>query len=188
MNSKDKLLKVTFDEIYENGYHATSVDKILKKANMNKGSMYHFFKGKKELVLAMIDTLIYDFITKGYKDVVAAKTNQVDAIIFAFRNRDKDRILCGCRINNLVQELSFKDKDFKTSLEKVYDNFEYIIEQALIKAIKNKEISHNNAKSLALFVVASFEGAISTSKKAQDEKLFFTCIDELEKYLHSLKS
>ena len=38
MTSKENLLQVTFDEIYENGYYATSVDKILKKAKMNKGS------------------------------------------------------------------------------------------------------------------------------------------------------
>ena len=46
-NPREKLLDVAFNEIYHCGYNATSIDKILKQASMNKGSMYHFFKSKK---------------------------------------------------------------------------------------------------------------------------------------------
>lgn len=53
-NPREKLLEVAFDEIYHNGYNGTSIDKILKKASKNKGSMYHFFKSKKELILAVL--------------------------------------------------------------------------------------------------------------------------------------
>lgn len=31
ISSRDKLLDVAFDEIYHNGYTATSIDKILKQ-------------------------------------------------------------------------------------------------------------------------------------------------------------
>ena len=37
--SREKLLDIAFEEIYLNGYSATSVDKILKKASMNKGKI-----------------------------------------------------------------------------------------------------------------------------------------------------
>ena len=40
------------------GYNATSVDAILKKAKVSKGSMYHHFKSKKELVLAMVENIL----------------------------------------------------------------------------------------------------------------------------------
>ncbi len=54
-DTKDLLLEITFDEVYTYGYQGTSVLKILEKANLNKGSLYHYFKNKKELVLAAID-------------------------------------------------------------------------------------------------------------------------------------
>ncbi len=44
--TREKLLDITFDEVYIHGYTATSVDTILKKAGIPKGSMYHHFKGK----------------------------------------------------------------------------------------------------------------------------------------------
>jgi len=51
--TREKLLNITFDEVYIHGYTATSVDTILKKAGIPKGSMYHHFKGKKELYIEL---------------------------------------------------------------------------------------------------------------------------------------
>ena len=70
MNPREKLLTVAFDEIYQNGYSATSVDKILKKAQMNKGSMYHFFKSKKALALAVIEEKLSFHITNKYEPLL----------------------------------------------------------------------------------------------------------------------
>ena len=65
-NPREKLLEVAFNEIYQNGYTATSIDKILKQASMNKGSMYHFFKSKKELGLAVVNEKINSYIEDKY--------------------------------------------------------------------------------------------------------------------------
>ena len=186
MNSKEKLLSIAFEEIYLNGYHATSVDKILKKANMNKGSMYHFFKSKKELVLASININLANNMKK-YETLLELEDNIIEGLLFIFKNRKEFDVAHGCKLNNLVQELSCKDADFKTALEKVYTRFEEVIEEVLKNAIKNKEIQHKNSKSLALFVVASFEGCLGTGKKSQNLAVFSTCICELEAYLKSLR-
>ena len=47
MSSQEKLLDVAFEEIYHNGYSATFSWYNIKKANMNKGSMYHFLNQKR---------------------------------------------------------------------------------------------------------------------------------------------
>jgi TetR/AcrR family transcriptional repressor of nem operon len=57
--TREKLLDVTFEEVYTHGYAATSIDAILQKASVPKGSMYHHFKSKKALVLAMIEERLY---------------------------------------------------------------------------------------------------------------------------------
>ena len=46
-DTKDLLLEITFDEVYTYGYQGASVLKILEKAGLNKGSLYHYFKNKK---------------------------------------------------------------------------------------------------------------------------------------------
>ena len=140
MNSKEKLLSIAFEEIYLNGYHATSVDKILKKANMNKGSMYHFFKSKKELVLACININLSTHMSKRYDPLLLLEDNIIEGLLSIFKTRKEFDVSHGCKLNNLVQELSCQDKDFKIALEKVYLRFEEVIEEVLKNAIKNKEI------------------------------------------------
>ena len=187
MNSKEKLLKIAFEEIYENGYHATSIDNILKKAKMNKGSMYHYFKSKKALTLVMIEVNLALYIQKKYSKLLEYENNILDELINLLKDKNNFDVTHGCKLNNLVQELSHTDKDFKIALEKVYFNFENIIEEVLIKAYENKEFEHNDIKSLAIFIVASLEGCLSTGKKSQDKDVFCKCICQLEEYLNLLR-
>lgn len=187
MSSREKLLDIAFDEIYHNGYAATSVDKILKKANMNKGSMYHFFKSKKELGLAVINERVKNYIEEKYGVLLQAEENICEALMELIKNRNNFDFACGCKLNNLVQELSPVDRDFKVALEVVYVEFESIIEQVLKKAIANKEIAHPDTKALAMYIVASIEGCLGTAKKSQDGTYFQTCISQLELFLNSLK-
>ena len=187
MTTKEKLLQVTFNEIYENGYYATSVDKILKKAKMNKGSMYHFFKSKKELVLAVIDVHVYGYIDKKYSVILDVEENYIDSIFSVLKNTNSFNFIYGCRLNSLVQELSHQDVDFKIALEKVFFRFEEIFEIALTKAQEQGEIEHPDIKQLAIYVVASIEGCLSTAQKSQNSIIFEKCIMQVEHYLNQIR-
>ena len=50
-DAREKLLAVAFDLIYENSYGTVSVDHICRRAGVNKGSFYYFFKTKTDLVV-----------------------------------------------------------------------------------------------------------------------------------------
>lgn len=186
-DTREKLLEVAFEEIYHNGYYATSVDKILKAANMNKGSMYHFFKSKKELTLAVINEKISAYIEDKYSVLLDKKDNYIDEMITLFKDRKNFDFVSGCKLNNLVQELSSKDIEFKNSLERVYFRFEEIIKLVLDKAILNNEIEYKDTKNLAIFIVASLEGCIGTAKKSHNSEFFNNCICQLEFFLKQLK-
>jgi len=186
-NSREKLLDVAFDEIYHNGYYSTSVDKILKTAKMNKGSMYHFFKSKKELGLAVVKERVSHYIEDKYSVLLNYDSNIIEELLTLIKDRKNFDFVTGCKVNNLVQELSSKDSEFKSALEVIYLRFEQIIEKVLQKAIQNNEIKHNNAKLLGIYVVASLEGCLITAKKSHNGEMFHDCISQLELFLNSLK-
>jgi TetR/AcrR family transcriptional repressor of nem operon len=50
--TKEKLLQVGFDLVWDGSYGSVSVDDICKRAGINKGSFYHFFPSKADLVVA----------------------------------------------------------------------------------------------------------------------------------------
>lgn len=185
--TKEKILDIAFDEIYYNGYHATSIDKILKKANASKSSMYYFFKSKKELVSAVINEKVSSYIEIKYGVLLEIENNFIEGIVKVIKDRKDFDFKCGCKLNNLVQELSYRDEDFKSSLEKIYLRFENIFEQVLNKAIEKKEIIETDTKELSVYIVASIEGCISTAKKSQNNELYNSCISHLEKYLNNYK-
>lgn len=188
MNSRDKLLKVAFEEIYQNGYHGTSIDKILKKASMNKGSMYHFFKSKKELILAIIDVHVDEYIKNKYGRILNQDENMIDAIMEVLTDKPSYNFCFGCRLNNLVHELSNQDDDFKKALEQSYFKFEAIFQEALDRGVKNGELKEDtDTKAVGMFILASIQGALTTAKKSQDSEYYDICINQLHNYLKLLK-
>jgi AcrR family transcriptional regulator len=49
------IMTAALELFAEDGYHATSISKIAKKANISKGLMYNYFSGKDELLNEIID-------------------------------------------------------------------------------------------------------------------------------------
>ena len=51
-DAKERLLEVAFDLIWNQSYGAVSVDHICQRAEVNKGSFYHYFPSKSDLAVA----------------------------------------------------------------------------------------------------------------------------------------
>ena len=51
---RDLLVDTALDLFYRDGFHATGVDKILKKAGVARMTLYNHFKSKDELILAAL--------------------------------------------------------------------------------------------------------------------------------------
>ena len=51
-HAKEKLQQVTSDLIWDNTYVSVSVNQICQRANVHKGSFYHFFRTKADLAIA----------------------------------------------------------------------------------------------------------------------------------------
>jgi len=54
-DAKQRLIDAAIDLISRRGYAGTTVDSICDKARVNKGSFYHFFPSKDDLVVAALD-------------------------------------------------------------------------------------------------------------------------------------
>ncbi len=54
--AREQLIQATIELIWTESYGAVSVDAICARANVKKGSFYHFFKSKDELVVAALDS------------------------------------------------------------------------------------------------------------------------------------
>jgi AcrR family transcriptional regulator len=58
---REKILKVAGRLFWQQGYHGTSVDDIAKAANLNKATLYYYFKDK--------DQMLYEIVVKANREL-----------------------------------------------------------------------------------------------------------------------
>ena len=182
--TREKILDAVFELVYIYGYNGTSMSMILKKCEIPKGSLYHYFKSKKEMVLAVIVERLtprmdafYDFTNDGNKHPLDVLTDAIKKVA-----TKEQLVLYGCPLNRLNQEMSPIDKDFEAAITPIYEHVKLKIITLLNDA--NLEIDTN---ILAEFVIASVWGALSLSPAQSSQERYLATVELLINYLTSLK-
>jgi len=172
-STREKLLDITFDEIYTNGYSSTSVGTILKKASVPKGSMYHHFDSKKSLVIAMIKERLYPkmdlfFNYKKQENVSVYKSFENTILVIS---KNKKLVLYGCPLHRLMVELSSVDNDFDKLLLFKYEEMLDGVKSLLEIGITIKEFNPSlDSTKFAEFFISSIWGVLSLSPTISSSK------------------
>ena len=138
--TRERLLQAAFGEIYEQGYTAASVDRIVERSGVTKGALYHHFGGKKELGLAVIGGTIRTMVVDSFLESLAEAENPIDGIQACLAAKldciTPEQVACGCPLNNLAQELSASDDDFRNQIRNLYEEWRRILADALVRGQK----------------------------------------------------
>ena len=108
-DTRQKLIDITYDEIYEKGYQAASLSEILSKAQVHKGSMYYFFENKKEMAMSALKEKLSERFTKRYATILAYESNILDELFKVLNDISLRDFKKGCPLANIVQEMSNLD-------------------------------------------------------------------------------
>ena len=173
--TREKLLDITFDEVYIHGYTATSVDTILKKAGIPKGSMYHHFKGKKELVLAMVQERLFPKMELFFKFQADDGVSVTDALrgTFAGMSKNKPLITYGCPLYRLMVELSPVDETFDLLLSSRVTQMQENLACLLQQGVESGEFKETlPSRAVANYILQSTWGVLSLSPSLSSSKHF----------------
>jgi len=185
--TREKILDAVFKLVYVKGYNGTSMAMILKECGIPKGSLYHFFKSKKEMVLAVLKERISPRMDEFYRlDEVDGEDGMNTIIINILKVAQKyEAVTYGCPLNRLNQEMSPVDEDFEREINIIYDNIKMRLEKLILNCTLGDEIQSD---SLAEFIIATVWGNISLSPTQSSKKRYLASIKHLVNYLKSLKS
>ena len=185
-NTREKLLDITFEEVYINGYASTSVDTILKRASVPKGSMYHHFKSKKELVLAMVKERLYPKMDEFFKLNNTGTAYEALEKLFIAMSKNRMLITYGCPMYRLMVELSPVDKDFDKLFTEKYTqlvaSFKILLQKDVKAGLLNNKL---DTKEFASFVIHSTWGVLSLSPTLSSSKNFLKDTDYILQLLKS---
>jgi len=174
MTSRDKLLDATFVEVYKHGYSGASTATILKNAKVPKGSMYHHFSSKKELVLGMVKERLIPKVRESFYIELHETSRAVDILNYLFKKISKNEMLIkhGCPLHKLMFEMGSLDDEIT---ELCHNEFVFLTDNlTLILDLgkQNAEIIEKDSKSLAEFIIISSWGALSRSPKHSSKEQF----------------
>ena len=84
---KQELLKIAYSMFVEKGYDNTSIDEIIARAGIAKGTYYYYFPSKEATLEAMIDMMIDEEVGRARTVIASLMTvpEKVAAVIYSFR-------------------------------------------------------------------------------------------------------
>ncbi|HZF06129.1 MAG TPA: TetR family transcriptional regulator C-terminal domain-containing protein [Patescibacteria group bacterium] len=187
--TRDAILAAALRLMHVHGYHATSLDDVLRESGVGKGNFYYHFRSKEELGYAILDQIVAAFVERTlqpcFADPTGAPLAQIRCFLDRLEQAQRDRkCMGGCAMGNLASELSDVHEGFRKRLASVFTTWHAQFAEALAKAKRRGEVvAACEPDATARFVVASLEGAILLTKVTKDIGVMEQCVGELKRYL-----
>lgn len=173
-----RILDAAYDLFQEQGYNASSVHEIARRAGVTGGAFHHHFPTKKALGLAVIGERVRAGVEQTWLEPIRSAADAREAIRGIFeglaRELDLQGSVRGCPVNNLTLELAFADADYRAELHRLFDAWRDAIAEKL---------GGPDAAARASMVVAGFSGAMALAKVEQRGEPLRLCARELQRLL-----
>lgn len=172
--ARERLIDSACQLVHTRSYAATSVEDLCTAAGVQKGSFYHFFPTKHDLVLAAIDrqwaTARSEILEPAFApDVTPARRF---ARFFALAaDRQRGEVVRGCPFGNLAAEVGTMEAPIRQRVAEVFDGYLAYFEAALQHAADAGLLDVAEVKPTAAVVLASFQGALLLAKTHNDPGL-----------------
>jgi len=162
---KDEFLDTAQQLFFTQGYEQTSVETIIRKMGLSKGTFYYYFKSKEDL----LDKLIYKMSKKILEEVkkivekddlnAIDKLNQAYAVAGSVKleNIELLKVLLKAFYND--RNLFFRHKMFMSSMETLAPEFSKIIRQGVNEKVFNTPFPDEAAR-LIFEIANTFSGRI----------------------------
>jgi TetR/AcrR family transcriptional regulator, transcriptional repressor for nem operon len=146
--TKEKLLQVAFDLIWDSSYGSVSVDDICKRAGINKGSFYHFFESKADLAVQSHEEHWkekrpeMDRIFSSQAPPLERLRNWCIYIVDVQKEKAKRYgHVCGCPYASVGMEVATQDEKIRCKSEYLMDCGRKYVESAIADAMREGSVT-----------------------------------------------
>ena len=174
-NAKERLLVSAHRLFRDRGYETVGVAELCSDAGVNKGSFYHFFSSKRELLLEVIagawdETGFLASWEAETPKLPMDKLRQYLQELFAYHYADREATghVCGSLLGNLALELSTSDREVAEKLAELFKRETGAVAKLLAEATDLGEVSLGNPYRAAEAVVACLQGLLMMAKIRND--------------------
>jgi TetR/AcrR family transcriptional repressor of nem operon len=180
-DTRSRIIAAAKTRFHSRSYANVGIQEICTGAGVQKGSFYHFFPSKRDLVLAVIDEFAdewaHGFVAEAF-DPALPPMERIDYLIDAayFWQKSIKQVhgrMLGCLFGNLTLEVSTQDDILRAKLLAIFARAKSRFEQALREAVAEGTIAPLDAGLTAEAMLAYLEGVILLAKAQNDPELLY---------------
>ncbi len=188
-DTRTKIVEAAMELFWQKGYGSTSIADILSRTQLNSGSLYHFFPGKQDVLIAVLD---------AYRDGIEpmllqpAWGGEPDPVERVFKLLGFYRTLIvetdctyGCPIGSLALELHEADPAVRDRLAQNFANWvdavRFCYEQAASRFRPGTDF-----QALAEFTLTVMEGGVMQARTHRDVAYFDRGVAQLRAHVDLL--
>ena len=184
----DNLLQTGIDLMAANGYHNTSINEVIRKAGLPKGSFYYLYKDKKAFALDAIK----NYAEGLGKNMDRAFSNDSLSSVEAIKQYYMDSIQIlnnvgyaqGCFLGNMGQEMSDVDDEFRSVIEQGFALIHAKLNAQLIKAQQAGELAASaDTGIIADLIINTWHGSLIRMKTTRSQKPLDIFVNEFFSFL-----
>lgn len=167
MDTREKLVRTAEKLMLRDGYSATRVDEVIRKAGLSKGSFYHFFDSKEALGLAALEHYYTDRVSRLAAGAYATETDplrRAQGFLKHASHVAADLWTTGCLLASLAADAAGSNRAIANALKKRTSDLRTLLAE-LLGPFATPEIA---ATDLADQFLACIEGAIVLARIYDD--------------------
>ena len=188
-DTRQRIVEAAMELFWLKGYGSTSIADILSRSQVNSGSLYHFFPGKQDLLLAVLEAyrdgigpMLLEPSWAGVDDPI----ERVFALLGSYRRAlIETECTYGCPIGSLALELHEADPIVR---EKLADNFTGWVDavEGCLDAAADRLPATLDRRALAELVLSVMEGGVMQARTYRDVAFFERAVAQLRTHFESL--
>ncbi len=172
-HAKEKLTEAALGLIWTSGYAATSVDDICAKAEVKKGSFYHFFKSKAELEIAALEEN-WQRSRQVWNDLFSPAVPPLQRLedYFQFVVKRQGQLteeygsVLGCPLCSVGSEVGSREVGIRDKTLEIMERYVKYFESAIRDADAQGLIVAPDAKAKATALYSYFQGVMAQARIA----------------------
>ena len=168
--SRERIVQRAAELFAERGVAATSLDEVLAAAGAGKSQLYHYFRGRDELVAAAVGLRCAQVLA-GLTQALGTVSSlaELEQALAGFADGYEQMGLPGCPIGSPAAEVAERNEGARLRAAAAFDAWEQLFADALARMRDRGELRADaSPASLATALLASLEGGMVLSQARKD--------------------
>lgn len=186
-----RIIRAAMELFAIKGFNSTSVADLLSRTQINSGSLYHFFPGKQDVLIGVLEAYrdgIYPMLLEPAWEGIADPVERIFALLNGYRTMllESD-CTYGCPIGSLALELHEPDLAVRRLLMDNFNAWTGAVGDCLAEARSGGHLpASTDIAALAEFILTTMEGAVMQARTHREIAHYDRSVAQLRAYLDLL--